>query len=62
MEYSWPPHFMITDTDMAHKGYTHTYTHTAAAGAQTSAHTFKLILPATVTNMYTLQKRGEQAE
>lgn len=28
MEYSWPPHFMITDTDMAHTGSSHTYTHT----------------------------------
>lgn len=28
MEYSWPPHLMITDTDMAHTRALHTQTHT----------------------------------
>lgn len=28
MEYSWPPHLMITDTDMAHTGSSHQHTHT----------------------------------
>lgn len=36
MEYSWPPHLMITDTDMAHTRVLHTQTHAhtllAAAG------------------------------
>lgn len=38
MEYSWPPHFMITDTDMAHAGSSHTYTltHTHALGCSWS--------------------------
>ena len=44
MEYSWPPHFMITDTDMALTGSSHTYTHYSwkNARAHTSAHPFKL--------------------
>lgn len=32
MEYSWPPHLMITDTDMAHTRALHTQTHTLLAG------------------------------
>lgn len=32
MEYSWPPHLMITDTDMAHTRALHTQTHTRTLG------------------------------
>lgn len=38
MEYSCPPHFMMTDTDMAHT-VLFTHMHDAAAHAQTFVHT-----------------------
>lgn len=56
MEYSWPPHLMITDTDMAHFGSLRTNTLCCSWML-----VFKQIFPATVTNKHTyiLQREGK---
>lgn len=57
MKYSWPPHLMITDTDMTLRCSSHTHTHDCS-WSQVCTRTLCKKFPATITNMHahTLQK------
>lgn len=45
MEYSWPPHLMITDTDMAHTGSSHKHSHWDVAAVWNALE--EVVFPAT---------------